>query len=269
MAAIVNHYFHIALQKLLSPLRPDTSDTTFRHLKYMDHQFLVLLNQAVGWRMWLPGERFEEEEIRILRERIDPDFICIDVGANLGVYSVLLSSMVPQGGVYAFEPHALAHHMLNINLILNSVENVEVFNILVSDEEKEVGFSEATDSAFSSMIDTGRRKVARTTERKAIDLDKFAAERSLVLDFVKIDVEGAELQVLQGMKKQLSDTSLRPKYLLVEADRKNLEVYGQRPEDVVAFLKKYGYRARTISWKGLEDEFNPDIEMQNVLFSAQ
>lgn len=265
MLSTLERYGRAALNRLLMLFRP--GEPTVREVTYRGHDFLALVNEDVGWRMRSPV-RFEHAEFEVLRERIEPDFTCLDVGANIGVHTVLLADMAPRGRIYAFEPDERAYRLLNLNLQRNGVDHARTFKKPVSDRKRDVSFHESVDSAFSAVEPTGRRDVRRRVKRTALTLDGFVEERGLDPDFVKIDVEGHEPAVLRGMQRQLADADRGPRYLLVEVDRRHTGLDDRASEGVVSYLEERGYRARSIGSAGLGDGFDPDRVVQNVLFTA-
>jgi len=263
----IDRYVRAVLNRLVLPFR--TRQPTVREVSYRGHDFLALVNEDVGWMMGASPKRFEHAELEVLQELIRPDFVCLDVGANIGIYTVLLADMAPQGSIYAFEPDERAYHLLNLNLNLNGIRNAHTFNNPVSDREEYMSFHESVDSAFSSVEPTGRKDVRRQVELKSLTVDSFTEEQGIDPDFVKIDVEGYELAVLRGMRLQLADKHSRPKYLQLEVDRRHQDIGERTPGDVVSFLEERGYRAQSISYSGLKKGFDPDPTVQNVLFAAR
>lgn len=266
MFSLLERYGREALNRILMLFRPD--EPTVRKVSYRNREFLVSVNEDVGWRM-TSTVRFEHAEFEVLRERIQPDFTCIDVGANIGVHTVLLSDMVARGDVFAFEPDRWAYHLLNLNLLLNSAENVLAFENPISDREEVMPFHESVDSGFSAVEPTGRRDIRGRIDREALTLDGFTERRDVEPDFVKIDVEGHEPAVLRGMRGLLSDKSRRPSYLLVEIDTRHISAADQGGGKLLSFLRERGYRARSIGPSGLEEGFDPNPVVQNVLFTAE
>jgi FkbM family methyltransferase len=149
--------------------------------------------------------------LRGLRSHVADDAVCIDAGANIGLYSLALSSLAPKGTVYAFEPSPSAYSHLADNLRVNRAANVEASQLALSDREGTVTFHDFSFfSAGSFSSDEGSLLTSDSYGSTSFDaptttLDTFVAERGIErVDFVKIDVEGAELSVLEGATETLA-----------------------------------------------------------------
>ncbi|HVF13358.1 MAG TPA: FkbM family methyltransferase [Acidimicrobiales bacterium] len=154
-----------------------------------------------------------------IRPHVKADAVCLDVGANIGLYSLGLSALVPEGRVFAFEPSPSAFGHLQANLHVNGATNVVASNLAVSDATGTVDFHDfsffsagsfsSDEASLLSSESYGSESFAAATTT----IDEFVADRGLErVDFVKIDVEGAELSVLEGAEKTL--TTYRPTTVL-------------------------------------------------------
>jgi FkbM family methyltransferase len=131
--------------------------------------------------------------------------VVVDVGANIGLFSLILSDLVgEQGQVYSFEPIPLLQKKLVNNLNLNRIKNVKTFESGIGDKESEIeiylnpkqsGLSSAVAKPSDNYIS---QKVKLTT------LDNFFSSRKEKVSFIKIDTEGYEPQVLLGAKELIS-----------------------------------------------------------------
>jgi FkbM family methyltransferase len=146
-----------------------------------------------------------------IRPHIRPDAVCLDVGANIGLYSLGLSHLAPQGKVYAFEPSPSAYGHLQSNLATNGATNVDACHLAVSDSVGTVRFHDFSFfSAGSFSSDEGsllssESYGSQSFEAATTTLDDFVADHGLDrVDFVKVDVEGAEMSVLAGAEKMLA-----------------------------------------------------------------
>jgi FkbM family methyltransferase len=129
-----------------------------------------------------------------------------DLGANVGYYSILASRLVGSGGsVVAFEPVVRNVAFLHQHLMLNRAENVHVLPFAVSATTGLSSFSPGESNAMGK-LGTGDMLVATVT------LDEIARILNQVPDVIKIDVEGAEMEVFRGAKRILEER--RPKIFL-------------------------------------------------------
>lgn len=167
-----------------------------------------------------------------------------DIGANQGFYTILASKRVgPQGRVFAFEPAGSELQKLRRNLLLNRCRNVSVQPQAVCQFE---GFTEfylclGHQGAFSSICHPARDVTARKKliQVAAITLDAFIQRLSITsVDFIKIDVEGGELEVLKGGHSVLE--KLRP-IVMCEISDMRTEPWAYQAGEILGFLRRYGY----------------------------
>ena len=151
---------------------------------------------------WLGIYEFRKQ--RLLRRLVRPGQTVFDIGANAGFYTLGLARLVrPHGRVFAFEPLPKNILKLRRHLDLNRIDNVTLQPCALSDQTGLVGF-ELGDSDFTGRISRNRHdafEVAATT------LDQFVAENEIArVTLLKIDVEGAEAQVLHGAHELIART---------------------------------------------------------------
>jgi FkbM family methyltransferase len=173
-----------------------------RYVLYPHENALAYLNNEGNYEV---GET-------LLCERLVGDGMTVfDVGANIGIYSLLLARLVGhEGTVHAFEPEPRNFDRLMTNLTLNGAANVVANRLAVYSESGEVTLN-LFDPSLGSWHSLGTPKLAdpdhprRTVEPResiaveAVSLDDYARSREIVhVDFLKIDVEGAEPAVLEG-----------------------------------------------------------------------
>jgi len=157
------------------------------------------------------GGDITDSVMAAIQPHVKPDAVCLDVGANIGLYSLGLSALAPKGKVYAFEPSPSAYGHLRSNLAVNKATNVDACNLAVGESTGTVHFHDFSFfSAGSFSSDEGsllssESYGSQSFEAATTTLDEFVADRKLDrVDFVKVDVEGAELSVLAGAEKTLA-----------------------------------------------------------------
>jgi len=230
-------------RNLYETLRP--KQRTLRHIKYRNADFVVLSNEDVGWRL-IRDKKFEEEEINCLESYVEEDSVCIDVGANIGIYSIFLARKASKGCVHAFEPHPLNRKILQLNAELNGRNNIEIHHFLVGNHEGMIDFSISSDLAYSSMIPTKRKAETDKIRLPCTTLDALFSHSKKRIDVIKIDTEGAELLVLKGAELLLRNPAIRPRALLIEINRENQIGYGYKAEDIRDFMMQNGYEPYSI-----------------------
>ena len=144
------------------------------------------------------GGLYQRDLAALLRRRLPSDAVAVDGGAHIGVISVLLASLCPDGHVYAFEPVAETAAHLEHNLAANDITNVTVERLALYRDDGEITLAFDESYPGGSHIGDGEFRVA--TAR----LDTWAQARGLDrLDLLKLDVEGAEPAVLDGAEETL------------------------------------------------------------------
>jgi FkbM family methyltransferase len=205
------------------------------------YHILVFANEDVGCSIYC-YRSFEPDESEVIAGVTAADAVCIDVGANVGYYTLLMASLTPRGQVHSFEPVPRNFHLLSANVLLNGFENVVLNCCAVGNRDGEMSFTVSEDGAYSSFLDTGRRAQSRTIIVPARTLVSYCRQRGLRrIDFMKVDVEGAEQLVLEGASGCLEDVDLRPKLMMIELYEPMLRTYGTCIDIVVARLGSFGY----------------------------
>jgi FkbM family methyltransferase len=189
----------------------------------------------------------EPFETAVVVRLVRPGMTVVDIGANRGWYTVLLSRLVgPAGAVHAFEPDPTALCHLRRNVGRNAFcSNVEVHQQAVSGSSGDALFLAQTDTVYSRLAEGGDRSAphsdATLNRVETIRLDDFLDARSIErVDFIKCDVEGAEVQVLDGLLPAIG-RGLRP-VLLLEFIEANLRQYGRSLDDIPRRLNPDGPR---------------------------
>lgn len=178
--------------------------------------------------------------------------VFVDIGAHVGFYSLLASSLVGHtGSVHSFEPTPRTFISLQENLI--NKPNVKVNNYALLDEEKIISFMDYGPkySAFNSFQNRTSADIEYITrekqkiEVKTLVLDKYFSENNVLPTHIKIDAEGAEYLILNGMNKTLS--SLRP---IVTIEVAGGEEWKKNCHDSIEILKHHGYVAHECDLNG-------------------
>jgi FkbM family methyltransferase len=209
-----------------------------------DSELLVLANEDVG-RHILMLRQYEPRDSELLSRLIRPADICLDIGGNTGYYTMRMARAASEGQVHVFEPVPLNWHLLCAGVLLNGYRHVTVNRCAVGAEDGEMGFSEATDGAYSSLVPVGRKgeRGRLTVEVRA--LDSYVQEHALPrVDVIKIDIEGAEPLAMQGARQLLADAARRPRLIMMELQQTNLAAYGATVAGMIDRLREHGYEAR-------------------------
>ena len=209
-----------------------SDDRTFNRVKRCRHGVLIYNrnDRFLGRSLEVYG-KYSEGEIDLLRQVIKPGDTVLDVGANIGALTVFFAQAVgPQGVVVAFEPQRLIFQTLCGNIAINSLTNVVCLNNAVA---REPGFVHVpvlnpwTVQNFGGLELKGRDSGERVA---ALTVDSLNLPRC---NLIKIDVEGMELDVIEGAARTLED---REPVLYLENNRKELAT------DLVRRIASFGYR---------------------------
>ncbi len=172
--------------------------------------------------------------------------ICLDVGANLGTYAFYLAKIVGETGqVFAFEPLPATYQGLVANMAKARLTNVRPYNVGMSDHE---GTAVLFVPQRQGLPSHGRahlhppeaQEAGECIQIQLTTIDAFCIRHNLArVDFIKMDIEGAELLALRGAVEVIG--AYQPK-LLLEIEEAHTQKYGYKPQDIFAMLAAYGYR---------------------------
>jgi FkbM family methyltransferase len=197
------------------------------HLDDYDLRFYPTNTSA---NLWInPASRFHD--LSLFRDYCRPGETVVDVGANIGEVSIVLSRGVGEKGcVFAFEPHPRIFTFLTGNLALNRCANVTARNLALGTEPGIVRMSDDKRDDMNHVTPSGSIEVRCST------LDAELPSRPIA--FLKIDVEGFELGVLNGGSQALTRTACVNCELIDEHCRRN----GYAMGDVVGLLQRAGFK---------------------------
>lgn len=153
--------------------------------------------------------QYAEEEINKLVELCNEAQVFVDVGANIGLFSVVLAHRCPQLRIYAFEADPNIAESLRLNISLNPSISDRIFTVpkAVGDINGDVPFCSSWGTANAGI---GRLKGGNDNiSVPCITLDSHFEEIGVMPEIIKIDVEGAELNVLRGMQGLLNGNKLK------------------------------------------------------------
>lgn len=142
---------------------------------------------------------WEEETTKLFKSIVKEGDIVVDIGANIGYYTLMASSLVgPSGKVYAFEPDPINHSLLVKNIELNGFSNIVTEQKAVSDKNGKLKF-------YLNKDDVGAHTLYQpkfscdVLDVESIRLDDYFSSKKIPINFIKMDIEGAELAALLGM----------------------------------------------------------------------
>jgi len=184
---------------------------------------------------------YEPLLINWVQQEIKPFMVVIDAGANMGLYSLVISRLVGDlGRVYAFEPSDRDYGRLVRNIKLNRIRNVIPYRWALFDSDTTLELLIAEDNH------TGHNTIGKQFGAKEVRLKRKERIKTMTvdglnlnsLDFMKIDVEGAELHVLKGA---IETIQRRHPTILIEVTDGTLKGLGNTGKQVCDWLRQEGY----------------------------
>ena len=189
-----------------------------------------------------PAVRREMERIASRRVNV------IDIGANIGYYTILTSKLIGPGQrVFSFEPQPAVVTKLRRNIEASGLANVTVFPFALSDASGRVPFHVPHEGGEShgSLHANGRFRVRKIVEIETRRLDDVWQQLgSPDVGLVKLDAEGAELPILRGAVGLLS--AVNKPVLIFEACEENCQPFGYCVFDLLHYVQGFGYRLRQL-----------------------
>lgn len=212
-------------------------------LKVIDNQSFIfkhygIITQLIYAKQHFLGkpQGFESETLKRYSKLIKKGDTILDIGANVGVFSLLGSKIVGETGkIYAFEPSKNTFEALSENIALNGFKNIYPQQLALSNTEGVIYLGTVENDALN-FIDKNN------TKGEAVDmvtLDKWLKINNLPkIDFIKIDIEGAELLCFKGAVEMLKKT---PPTIIMECNEKWCKRFDYSVFDLLQFLHSFGY----------------------------
>lgn len=197
---------------------------------------------------------YESEELEMQLSLIKDGATVFDIGGNIGWYALHIAKRRPHSIVYTFEPIPWTFDYMKKNIQLNCFQNINVNNIGFSDKVGEFDFFyDPSISGNASLVNVADKKDIHIFKCKVDTLDQYVENKNLKIDFIKCDVEGAELFVFKGGKNILEQ---QQPIVFTEMLRKWSAKFNYHPNDIIEFFRQLHYQPYTISGKNQLKEFN-------------
>jgi FkbM family methyltransferase len=209
---------------------------------------------------------YEEKLTRAFIELINPGDVFIDIGAHIGYFSRLASEVVGLNGkVYSFEPTASTYKLLESNTL--SVKNIKSINKAVFSENKEIEFNDygprysAMNSFTAGRFDKEAERGFTKLKVKAIKLDDFTFKNNIKPNFIKIDAESAEYDILQGMQKIMKTDKPIITVEVGDFGIRNIKT----SKELIEYVMSFGYKPYLFDRKLIEHELREKYSYQNII----
>lgn len=220
-----------------------------------------VITRQMMWRgKWEPRETYWF--IRALREG---DTV-VDLGANVGYFTLIAARLVGDTGhVYAFEPDPEGFALLERNVRLNGLRNVTLLQKAASNENGSIELYLSERNLGDHRIYAPADETRTTVEVEAVRLDDYFEDLRSEIDFVKIDTQGAELAILEGMEAILEAS---PRLLMnVEYWPRGLQEAGASHEALLDLLRRHDFRFFDVSIDPIMREV--EREELNVVYAPE
>lgn len=249
-------------------LRPRTP--VVRQVPVNGLQQLVWANEDIGWRV-VATRRFENREINWINSRLREGDVFIDVGGNVGLFSIPAAKAVgPSGRVLTFEPVAHNAHMIELSAIINGLD--DIVDVCRQPAGGEAGTPVVLETPLSDGAYTYMRESVETDNASKVLTTTIDAElqaRGITkVRAIKIDVEGAEYQVLRGAKQLLGNPQCAPDYVVLELVPHYLKRFGDTIDAITNTLAEAGYAPHQLT-KGELEPCDPGISLGRNFFFAR
>ena len=198
----------------------------------------------VDWKMhrsFVYGS-WEPEVVQVLERHVRPEMTVLDIGAQSGYFSLLLSKLVgPRGKVIAFEPLPANFRILEENVRLNSVRNVTIREEAVAERSGDTRFEfpRHEPTLIAGPLLAGDSQDVLTV--RGVSLDDVFFANAVPVQFIKMDVEGAETEVLSGARQLLE---LAHPDMLIELHHMEKQT---GPHPAVIIVENLGYEIQWLS----------------------
>jgi FkbM family methyltransferase len=211
-----------------------------------------------GSKMFLdPGDSLDlsingvygELDTKIIRDNIKEGDIVIDIGANIGYYTLIFAQLVGSSGkVFAFEPEPKNFEILRKNIEINNYQNIIAEQKIVSDESGMTKLFIAEQGIVGHRINQ-QKSSQKFIEVESIILDNYIKKLNLdnKINFIKIDVEGSEPKVLEGAKEIMQKSNQLK--IFTEFNREFVKKYGIEPKEMIDLLYRNGFKIYLPNYK--------------------
>jgi FkbM family methyltransferase len=198
-------------------------------------KFMVLPNDSLGQAL-IQKNDFEPHFYNIAKNVIKPGDICLDCGANLGYHTITMAKLAGSSGkVISFEPLRVIYQQLCGNVFINDLRNVFCFNVALGNENKMIQM-DYVDVDRPQGINIGATKIGGGGD--VVQMIKIDEVISSGVSFLKIDVQGSEIFLLEGAEKLIQNS--RP-IMFIEVENQWLNCFGKNSEMLLNKILSLSY----------------------------
>ena len=180
---------------------------------------------------------FEEDSTNAVIKLLKDGDVALDIGANIGYYSIMMAKIVRNGKVICFEPTKKYFKILSKNVNANKLTNVQVYNFALSNRIGKFNIFVGSDSATMHPINKVENRNKETINTQT--LDSFVSNNNIKdINFIKIDIDGHEPLFFEGAEKTLN--TYKP-IIIMEISHQHFRKAGYLAWDFYKYLKDNGY----------------------------
>jgi len=225
--------------------------------KFIISQAKTDFAQVQGHKMFLDpkdslglsvNEIYGRIETQIVKNEVQSGNTVLDIGANIGYFTLIFAKHVGNTGkVFAFEPEPRNFELLRKNIQINEYNNVVLENRIVSEKNEKIKLYLSENNAGMHRIYPSHFCSENFVELQSVSLDEYFKNNPYAnkIDFIKLDAEGSELGILQGMKNILNlNKKLK---IFLEFVPSCIKEYGSNPERILNFLKSNEFQISYIN----------------------
>ncbi len=200
----------------------------------------------------LRNDAHHSGEVQFLRSIAKPGMRVMEVGANTGVTTVAIAKTIGDAGhLYAFEPVPEYYDTLKENLLNNGIKNVSVYRLALSDRAGRIPFYKRGGGSGITPAEGGEMLwVEASTATEFLAIQEVGR-----VNLLNMDCEGSELLVLQGARTVLTEQAPE---IFCEIHHHYLKKLGHSVNDVIGYLRQFGYHVRFLQVENSDMETSPD-----------
>ena len=220
------------------------------------------------------GMSYEPDVTKIIQRILEPGDVFVDVGANVGYFTLLGSTLVgPEGKVFAFEPDPKNIDRIKFHCQNNQADNVKIISQPVSHAIEDVNFYFNKSSSGGNALWNPGEYFGDPTFNDGFSVmqsttlsDEFAVQGIENVKLIKIDTEGAEHSILRGAKEWLKGQSVP--FIIAELNSFGLKKLDSSVNEFIDFMYSQGYLAFLLYLDGRSPQFiSPGVNIHTVVIS--
>lgn len=216
---------------------------------YNDNEKILVTNKTVDYgscSFKKNTEIWEKKSLNYFYNLIDKNnkVNIVDIGANVGLYS-LYAKHLPNSQFYSYEPYKFTYDLLNDNIKLNNITNVQTYNIGLSDKKGKtiLNVCLSGDGANTMGANPLRFNNPYPIEVETDTLDNIFYNNNIKVNFIKIDTEGWEYNILKGGEKTIN--KYKP-IIQLEYNETNMKQCDINPEQLLNYINELGYKQHNL-----------------------